>query len=301
MSTLSYHAGELKAQKLAEASQMAARLEGMLRPEFSLGGAQFLASIQMAFLTYLDQSGSPRLSWIYGEERFAQVVGPSTLNIGVEKLHWGGEAEVRNALLSHSELGLIAIDFATRRRFRVNGRGTFRGEILQIEANQAYGNCPKFIQKRFLPIGDTLSLGEAEHSKGKILPQDLAEQIRKSDTFIVGSRNKEGQVDASHRGGNPGFVEILDSQTLRIPDYSGNNMFNTLGNFQSDSRSVLLFPDFQSGSALMLLGRAEVNWKEQMQGEVIQRYWTFHIESWEFTQRSANLKMELLEYSPFNP
>lgn len=296
-----YHVGELKAQQLAMVPDMAARLAGMLQPQFSLGGAQFLGVSQMVFLTYLDSEGRPKLSWLFGVQGFAQVVAIDTLNLNMDRIYWGLEPEVLKALDTHPEIGLIAMDFTSRRRFRVNGQGKIKGNLLQIEARQAYGNCPKFIQRRFLPL-EEVQLNRKKHtSTGEALSTDLQDRILKADTFFVGSRNTEGQVDASHRGGNPGFIKVLDPFTLQIPDYMGNNMFNTLGNFESDSRSALLFPVFQSGSALVLLGTAVVDWEHQRTQEVIQRYWAFHIDSWEFIKRSANLKMETLEYSPFNP
>jgi predicted pyridoxine 5'-phosphate oxidase superfamily flavin-nucleotide-binding protein len=55
-------------------------------------------------------------------------------------------------------------------------------------------------------------------------------------------------VDCSHRGGNPGLVRVLDERRLVFPDYSGNNMFQTLGNLSLDSRAGLLFLDFETAT-----------------------------------------------------
>jgi len=62
-------------------------------------------------------------------------------------------------------------------------------------------------------------------------------------------------MDASHRGGEPGFVQVLDDNHLLWPDYAGNNHFNTLGNLLVDSRVGLLFVDFAGGHLLQLSGR----------------------------------------------
>ena len=58
-----------------------------------------------------------------------------------------------------------------------------------------------------------------------------------ADTFFVASAHAERGVDASHRGGLPGFVRVLGDRTLEIPDYPGNSMFNTLGNPAADPRA----------------------------------------------------------------
>ena len=76
----------------------------------------------------------------------------------------------------------------------------------------------------------------------------------------IATAHPERGADASHRGGNPGFVRIVDAHTLLIPDYAGNTMFLTLGNIQANPRAGLLFVDFASGSLLQLSGTAEIGW-----------------------------------------
>jgi ferredoxin-NADP reductase len=67
-------------------------------------------------------------------------------------------------------------------------------------------------------------------------------------------------MDASHRGGEPGFVHVDGDARLVFPDYAGNNHFNTLGNLILDPRAGLLFVDFAAGSLLQLTGRARIDW-----------------------------------------
>ena len=84
--------------------------------------------------------------------------------------------------------------------------------------------------------------------------------IARADTFFIATDHPESGADISHRGGNPGFVRIVDSRRLAIPDYSGNNMFNTLGNIVANPRVGLLFIGFESGRTLQLTGRATIDW-----------------------------------------
>jgi ferredoxin-NADP reductase len=67
-------------------------------------------------------------------------------------------------------------------------------------------------------------------------------------------------MDASHRGGDPGFVTVVDDGRLAIPDYPGNNHYNTIGNLELDPRAGLLFVSFATGSLLQLTGRVTVDW-----------------------------------------
>lgn len=70
-------------------------------------------------------------------------------------------------------------------------------------------------------------------------------------------------MDASHLGGNPGFIRILDAETLLVPDYQGNSLYNTLGNIQSNPLTGLLFIDYNHGHLLQLTGVGSLIWEEE--------------------------------------
>ena len=83
---------------------------------------------------------------------------------------------------------------------------------------------------------------------------------RGADTFFIASGYRdEGDsaafgMDASHRGGERGFVRVVDEGRLEFPDYAGNNHFNTIGNLVLDPRAGFLFVDFETGGLLQLTG-----------------------------------------------
>jgi hypothetical protein len=62
----------------------------------------------------------------------------------------------------------------------------------------------------------------------------------------------------SHRGGNPGFVTVVDDTHLSWPEYAGNSMYMSLGNLLLEPRCALVFPDWSTGRTLHLRGRAVV-------------------------------------------
>jgi predicted pyridoxine 5'-phosphate oxidase superfamily flavin-nucleotide-binding protein len=162
------------------------------------------------------------------------------------------------------QVGLIVIDPSRRRRYRVNGwldatQLLPGGAALLIEADQAYGNCPQFIQQRELapvenPAGEGVSEVHRAVSGDSLSAADRA-QVQAADTFFLGTAHPERGTDASHRGGPAGFVRVTDEQHLWWPDYAGNNMFNSLGNLASDPSAALLFVDFSTGATLHLSGR----------------------------------------------
>jgi uncharacterized protein len=62
-----------------------------------------------------------------------------------------------------------------------------------------------------------------------------------SPFVVLASSDADGHMDASPRGGEPGFVKVLDAQTLLVPDSPGNNRLDTLENIVSTGRLGLLF------------------------------------------------------------
>ena len=83
-----------------------------------------------------------------------------------------------------------------------------------------------------------------------------AQFIRLSPFVVLASCNASGDMDASPRGGEPGFVKVLDSQTVLIPDAPGNNRLDTLSNIVATGRLGLIFlvPGFDE--TLRINGRA---------------------------------------------
>jgi predicted pyridoxine 5'-phosphate oxidase superfamily flavin-nucleotide-binding protein len=258
-----FHSGELEVQRRAGVALEAARLEGMLAAARLDGGAaNFLAQREFAVLTAHDAAGRLWTSPLLGPAGFLEAHG-STLEVHATF----PAADPLAALPVGRSVGLIAIEFAIRRRFRVNGTVTAtdaRG--LTIEADQAYGNCPAYIQRRVFEQSDDPGQGgrdiddRAESSVTRSgLTDEARSLIRRADTFFLGTVHPDRGADTSHKGGLPGFVRI-ERDELWWPDYAGNNMFNSLGNLAVNPEASLLFVDFATGRTLQLSGTAELRW-----------------------------------------
>ena len=128
--------------------------------------------------------------------------------------------------------------------------------------------------------------------------------IRAADTFFVASAHPDRGVDASHRGGNPGFVRVVDDRRIRTPDYPGNCMYNTLGNFVVNAKAGLIFVDFERHRTLQLIGRPEILWDEDDPDHETggtKRYWELHVDRWQETDDAHQLQWSFLDYSTYNP
>src|SRR5262249_37355230 len=189
--------------------------------------------------------------------------------------------------------GLMAPDFATRRRLRINGRLQAANRAILIHADQAYWNCPKYIQLR-KPGQERTETSPRPVRRSLSLLSHQCDWIRRADTFFIATLVPDEGADASHRGGMPGFVKV-ENQELSWPDYPGNAMFNSLGNIVKFPRAGILVPDFETGSTLQMTGRATIDdtgdelWVRFAPDEVVE------------IADALPQRLRLVEYSPFNP
>ena len=82
--------------------------------------------------------------------------------------------------------------------------------------------------------------------------------IERCAMFFIATADLEGHPDCSYKGGMPGFVRVLDGDTLAVPDYDGNGMYRTWGNVRVNPNVGLLFLDFEQPKRLRVNGTAQV-------------------------------------------
>jgi predicted pyridoxine 5'-phosphate oxidase superfamily flavin-nucleotide-binding protein len=173
---------------------------------------------------------------------------------------------------------------------------------LTVEVAEAYPNCPKYVQRRHVRVVPPASAAQDRVAVGRELTRPQQQLLARSDTLFMASANPRGELDASHRGGAPGFVSVLDERRLWVPDYAGNNMFNTLGNVHLEPRAGLLVLDVVQGEILQLAGTVALDLAADPRATGgTGRAWMLTVHSWRQARLGARLQQELLEYSPHNP
>jgi ferredoxin-NADP reductase len=159
----------------------------------------------------------------------------------------------------------------TRKRVKIGGKmvaGTVRETQVEIEGlstkqhqvqlvtkiDQSLGNCPKYLNQYELQP----ALVEAKlFSTGSTLPDKGRALVNKSDMFFLStSANKD--MDVNHRGGPPGFVRISAPNQIVYPEYSGNRLYQSLGNLLINPKIGITFPDYESGDVLYITGTTDV-------------------------------------------
>ncbi|MBV7536849.1 pyridoxamine 5'-phosphate oxidase family protein [Duganella sp. sic0402] len=304
MEDSSFHPGEREAQRLAGETAIADRNIVVLSDRVIAGARPFIAKQFMAVLGSVDAQGKVWASLLFGKPGFLHTEDGSSIIIDVPDKERDHSDPLWNNLASNQDLGMLFIELGSRRRYRVNGmlnRLDKRGA--EVAIREAYPNCPKYIQRRQLrALGEPLLPVQTAH--GTVLRGTVENLIQQADTLFLASRHASSGADASHRGGKPGFIHQVDDSTLRIPDYDGNSLFNTLGNFHIDPHAGLCIPDFANGQLLQLTGTAKVLWhQDDPHNETggTKRYWEFKVERWILRDTPQKLEWEYLDASPFNP
>lgn len=83
--------------------------------------------------------------------------------------------------------------------------------------------------------------------------------IEARDMFFIATADETGAPQCSYKGGEPGFVRVIDSRTIAFPVYDGNGMFLSAGNLVSNPKVGILFIDFETGARLRLNGVSAVD------------------------------------------
>ncbi|KYC43621.1 pyridoxamine 5-phosphate oxidase [Scytonema hofmannii PCC 7110] len=298
---MDFHSGEIAIQNHAGVREEAQQLRRMLGNIIKPAAQEFLRNQQLAVASTVDAKGRVWASLLTGDLGFVRVLNKQTLEIHPTFL---SRDLLNQNLASHNAIGLLVIDLANRRRLRLNGKANLPSDDkIIVELDQVFFNCPKYIQSRHIETELTQSLQQPEVLTRDALSQTDESWITQADTFFIASYHPEVGADASHRGGFPGFVRVINSHKLVFPDYAGNNMFQTLGNLLVNPYTGLLFVNFESGHTLQLTGQAKVIWEAKRLSEFAgaQRLVEFDIEQVLESRNVCPLRWRFGEYSPANP
>ncbi|MGE5366795.1 MAG: pyridoxamine 5'-phosphate oxidase family protein [Betaproteobacteria bacterium] len=123
--------------------------------------------------------------------------------------------------------------------------------------SRLYGPLHRSLQDRF----DTRRL--ADNTEARIvlteIPPEHKAFIESRDMFFLSTIDHQGRPTVSYKGGNPGFVRVLDNKTVAFPCYDGNGMFYSMGNLLGNQRVGMLFINFEKPHRLRLQGIASVS------------------------------------------
>ena len=90
------------------------------------------------------------------------------------------------------------------------------------------------------------------------ITDDLRQFLAVVDTFFLATASADGRPYVQHRGGPPGFLKTIGTNTLAFADFAGNRQYITLGHLKENDRANIFIPHFATQQRVKLWGRARV-------------------------------------------
>lgn len=165
------------------------------------------------------------------------------------------------------------------------------------------GNCPKYLNKKqILPaLPDPILISDSLP-----LPDQALKLIAKADVFFISSSHNS-RMGTNNRGGPVGFVRVLSNgplgTSLVFPEYSGNRLYQTLGNLQTNPRAGLVFADFDTQDVLYVTGATEISIGKAAAALLPRSNVVVKVDltAARFVQRGLGCRGISGEFSPYNP
>ncbi len=163
-----------------------------------------------------------------------------------------------------------------------------------------YHDGNRQLQDRF----DTRRL--ADHLTGRVtetIGESQKEFIEKADMFFLATCDHRGLPTCSYKGGDPGFVRVLDEKWLAFPNYDGNGKFQSMGNLLKNPNVGMLFVDFEGQQRLRLQGIATILDDDELLSQYPEAQFMIRVQATEVYTNCPRYvhKYQLVERSVFVP
>ncbi|KAF5693455.1 FAD-binding protein [Fusarium denticulatum] len=321
--TSEWHEGELAVQKQLKVPRRGNPTFPGLAPQY---GMRVMQSPLVALGT-LDSEGRPWATVWGGDRGFARPVAEGVLafNSSVDTRHdpvfralWDGidDEGVKEGAINRPNGGEgkgmagLSIDLETRDRVKlvgnmIAGATVEEGKAVQMAmaVTESLGNCPKYLNKKDIVPNEMAP----ELVSDKLpLSQGALDLVAAADMFFLSSTNGV-TMDTNHRGGSPGFMRIIknekDGLDLIYPEFSGNRLYQTLGNFRVNPLVGIAIPDYNTANVLYATGSASILVGDEASSYLARTKLAVKISitAAKFVKSGLPFRGALGEYSPYNP
>ena len=127
--------------------------------------------------------------------------------------------------------------------------------------------------------------------------------VEACDMFFIATADAEGRPNCSYKGGEPGFVRVIDERTIAFPNYDGNGMYLSMGNALVNPHVGLLFISFESGRRMRLNGEASIDSEDELMASYPEAQFVVRVRAHEVFPNCPRYihRYELVERSRFVP
>ena len=300
-----FHDGQKAVQRITGEEEIAKGRIPMVRTSLHPRSIPFIEHQILAFPGSEDSNGDIWLSLLVGERGFITIPSLQEIRFDLSKIISNRADIFFKNIETKPTVGLLFHEAERRARYRAWGVAHQEGDQLSFDIRMGYPSCPKHIQRETIEIPADSKVLSSQYQYGISLGEEEKEWIINAHTFFIGTQTKKGDIEASHRGGNPGFIEVQENGLLRVPDYIGNSMYSTLGNIYENPKAALLFVDYKKGETLQLTGNATLQFDQNSEEDFYKsgetgRFWTFETKRWIRTIGHHKVNSKFIDFSPFN-
>jgi uncharacterized protein len=164
-----------------------------------------------------------------------------------------------------------------------------------------YHGGSRSLQDRF----DTRRIADRleEKTVRDTIDEDDRAFIEARDMFFIATADAEGRPQSSYKGGDPGFVRVLDERTIAFPNYDGNGMYLTMGNLRKNPNVGLLFISFTHPNRMRLNGVASIDPNDPLMADYPEAQFIVRVEAREVFPNCPRYihKYQLVQRSKFVP
>ncbi|KAM0546960.1 hypothetical protein ACHAPJ_010620 [Fusarium lateritium] len=267
----------------------------------------------------LDDQGRPWTTIWGGERGFAQRIAEDVVSLNsavdmatdpVFEALWSNQP--REGVIEGREKPMsgLTVDLETRDRIKIVSSRMIAGAVVDgkvqttIQVKGSLGNCPKYISKKEI---SSASVEKAEcTSRGLPLGTEALEHLDHADMFFHSTTNGES-MDTNIRGGLPGFVRVMkneaDEVVLIYPEYSGNRLYQSLGNLYVNPRMGIVVPNYDTGDVLYLTGTTTILVGEEASSIIARTNLAIKIivTDTRFVKSGLPFRGRFIDYSPYSP
>ncbi len=127
--------------------------------------------------------------------------------------------------------------------------------------------------------------------------------IERMDMFFLATVDDQGHANCSYKGGEPGFVRVIDERTIAFPNYDGNGMYLSMGNVLKTKQVGMLFIDFENRWRMRLNGEATIDAHDPLMAEYPEAQFIVRVTAREVFPNCPRYihQMKLVQRSKFVP
>ena len=151
------------------------------------------------------------------------------------------------------------------------------------------------------------SRGQADRIDDAMVQDTISEAdkafLERMDMFFLATVDDRGRVNSSYKGGEPGFVRVVDDRTIAFPSYDGNGMYLSMGNISANGEVGILFIDFEHQRRIRFNGEATLAANDPLMAEYPEAEFIVRVRAREVFANCPRYihKMKLVQRSKFSP